>query len=137
MAFTKKKEEAVSPVIGVILMVAITLILAAVITVLVLGIGGNESTSKIVSVNLIRDNGPPATSTMTAIFNGGKDAASTTNISFFVGGVDKGGMCMSGTCQGIEIGCKTSFTPGVKPATVMVVGSFTDGSKQILLQKSL
>ena len=41
MVFTKKNEEAVSPVIGVILMVAITVILAAVIAAFVFGMAGN------------------------------------------------------------------------------------------------
>ena len=40
-----KDEEAVSPVIGVILMVAITVILAAVIAAFVFGMGGNLSES--------------------------------------------------------------------------------------------
>ena len=40
MKFTKN-EEAVSPVIGVILMVAITVILAAVIAAFVFGMAGN------------------------------------------------------------------------------------------------
>jgi archaeal type IV pilus assembly protein PilA len=40
-----KDEEAVSPVIGVILMVAITVILAAVIAAFVFGMGGNLSTA--------------------------------------------------------------------------------------------
>jgi len=38
-------DEAVSPVIGVILMVAITVILAAVIGAFVLGIGGSQETA--------------------------------------------------------------------------------------------
>jgi len=38
-------EDAVSPVIGVILMVAITVILAAVIGAFVLGIGGNQESA--------------------------------------------------------------------------------------------
>jgi len=37
----KQDERAVSPVIGVILMVAVTVILAAVVSMLVLGMGGN------------------------------------------------------------------------------------------------
>ena len=41
MAFTRKNEDAVSPVIGVILMVAITVILAAVIAAFVFGMAGN------------------------------------------------------------------------------------------------
>ena len=40
-----KDEEAVSPVIGVILMVAITVILAAVIAAFVFGMGGNLTTA--------------------------------------------------------------------------------------------
>jgi flagellin-like protein len=43
-------EEAVSPVIGVILMVAITVILAAVIGAFVLGIGSNQEAAPQVSI---------------------------------------------------------------------------------------
>ncbi|MCT8337458.1 type IV pilin [Methanoculleus sp. Afa-1] len=42
----KQNEEAVSPVIGVILMVAITVILAAVIAAFVFGMAGNVGTTK-------------------------------------------------------------------------------------------
>jgi len=44
------KEEAVSPVIGVILMVAITVILAAVIGAFVFGMAGNVQSTKTVAV---------------------------------------------------------------------------------------
>ena len=49
MAFTKN-DQAVSPVIGVILMVAITVILAAVIAAFVFGMAGNISKTKVVAV---------------------------------------------------------------------------------------
>ena len=49
MKFTKTNEEAVSPVIGVILMVAITVILAAVIAAFVFGMAGNISKTKVVA----------------------------------------------------------------------------------------
>ena len=42
----RNNEEAVSPVIGVILMVAITVILAAVIAAFVFGMAGNDSEDK-------------------------------------------------------------------------------------------
>ena len=48
MKFTKN-DEAVSPVIGVILMVAITVILAAVIAAFVFGMAGNISKTKVVA----------------------------------------------------------------------------------------
>ncbi len=46
MVYTRKNDEAVSPVIGVILMVAITVILAAVIAAFVFGMSGNISKTK-------------------------------------------------------------------------------------------
>ncbi len=54
MRLFRRNEEAVSPVIGVILMVAITVILAAVIAAFVFGLGGNTQqapTSSIVAAN--------------------------------------------------------------------------------------
>lgn len=54
MRIFSKNEEAVSPVIGVILMVAITVILAAVIAAFVFGLGGSQSaapTASIVAAN--------------------------------------------------------------------------------------
>ena len=49
---TRKNDEAVSPVIGVILMVAITVILAAVIAAFVFGMSGNISKTKVVAVTV-------------------------------------------------------------------------------------
>ncbi len=46
----KKNEEAVSPVIGVILMVAITVILAAVIAAFVFGLGGTQVAAPTASI---------------------------------------------------------------------------------------
>jgi len=46
-----RDDDAVSPVIGVILMVAITVILAAVIASFVLGLGGQQSTAPQASFN--------------------------------------------------------------------------------------
>ena len=50
-------ERAVSPVIGVILMVAITVILAAVIGAFVLGIGGDQNATPQASISLDADDG--------------------------------------------------------------------------------
>ncbi|VVB87866.1 Uncharacterised protein [uncultured archaeon] len=46
----RKNEEAVSPVIGVILMVAITVILAAVIAAFVFGLGGSQQAAPTASI---------------------------------------------------------------------------------------
>ena len=47
-----KNEDAVSPVIGVILMVAITVILAAVIAAFVFGMAGNIQKTKVVAATV-------------------------------------------------------------------------------------
>ncbi len=53
----KRREEAVSPVIGVIMMVAITVILAAVVGAFAFGLGGN-SDSKAPTVAILAGNYP-------------------------------------------------------------------------------
>jgi len=61
MRIFRRNEDAVSPVIGVILMVAITVILAAVIAAFVFGLGGqqqNAPTASIVASNYPDTTGP-------------------------------------------------------------------------------
>ena len=48
----RKNEDAVSPVIGVILMVAITVILAAVIAAFVFGLGGTQQSAPTASITV-------------------------------------------------------------------------------------
>jgi len=72
MAFTRKNDEAVSPVIGVILMVAITVILAAVIAAFVFGMSGNITKTKIVAVTAQQ----PDSAHITITYQGGQDAGS-------------------------------------------------------------
>ncbi len=74
---TRKNDEAVSPVIGVILMVAITVILAAVIAAFVFGMSGNISKTKTVAVTVQKVN---ATS-ISVMNNGGQDASSLTELN--------------------------------------------------------
>jgi flagellin-like protein len=63
-------EDAVSPVIGVILMVAITVILAAVIGTFVLGLGGNVSSAPQAQLSFQYDQG---TTEVTIIHDGGDE----------------------------------------------------------------
>ena len=77
MVVTRKNDEAVSPVIGVILMVAITVILAAVIAAFVFGMSGNISKTKIVAVTVQKVDATH----ITIMNNGGQDGASLTQLS--------------------------------------------------------
>jgi flagellin-like protein len=67
----EKNEEAVSPVIGVILMVAITVILAAVIAAFVFNIGGSQE--KAPTSSIVASNNPDTTTTDLKISHKGGD----------------------------------------------------------------
>jgi len=65
----RENEEAVSPVIGVILMVAITVILAAVIAAFVFGMAGNVQSTKVVAVTATQQG-----NNIIVTYQGGADA---------------------------------------------------------------
>ncbi|MGA2162448.1 MAG: type IV pilin N-terminal domain-containing protein [Methanoregula sp.] len=128
MAFTRKNEEAVSPVIGVILMVAITVILAAVIAAFVFGMAGNIQKTHIVSITAQR-----VSSGIMLTNNGGQDVGSLSSISVNVTGNTSQPQSLA-TAVGSQITVLTTSTP---PTNVVVIGTFSDGSSQILLQTQL
>jgi len=133
MAFTKKNEEAVSPVIGVILMVAITVILAAVIAAFVFGMAGNINKTKVVSATLSRLN----TTAVTAVYQGGQDSGSLQSITWTVNGATvTGGTQDAGTGSILPIGNTTTF-PAAANAKIIGVGLFTDGSQQVLIDTTI
>ncbi len=78
-----KDEEAVSPVIGVILMVAITVILAAVIAAFVFGMGGNLSTAP-PSVSLVASSNSASSGADVVIKHTGGDALAGSDWKFSV-----------------------------------------------------
>jgi len=139
MAFTKKNEDAVSPVIGVILMVAITVILAAVIAAFVFGMAGNISKTKIVAVTAQK----VSSILIVVTNNGGQDAGSFTsaNITVSPGATQYSpGSTTEGTMTGnpIAVGCTTRVNGNFPGRTqVLVVGSFNDGSQQVLLDTTV
>ena len=122
MKYTKN-DEAVSPVIGVILMVAITVILAAVIAAFVFGMAGNITKTKVVSVTIHR-----TTDTEFTVTNmGGQDAALLTNIEITGDGV-------TADTLGTTVGSTKIFTitTGAQKH-VIATGTFNDGSRQVIL----
>ena len=126
-----KNEDAVSPVIGVILMVAITVILAAVIAAFVFGMAGNIQKTKVVSATLGRIN----STAISATFQGGQDAGSVQCINWSANG---GTVTTQGSYTGatLAIGNTTTFlaTPNAK---VVGVGFFTDGSQQVVIDTKI
>ena len=117
-------ESAVSPVIGVILMVAITVILAAVIAAFVFGMVGTMQTTKVIAVTVKQVN----TTSISVMNMGGQDIGSLISINV------TGDLTTPGTV-GNYVGNKKefTFTAGSGQKSVMVIGLFADGSQQVLL----
>jgi flagellin-like protein len=127
MAFTRKNEEAVSPVIGVILMVAITVILAAVIAAFVFGMAGNIQKTHIVQFTVSR-----GTAGVTATFQGGQDAGSLISTNWSSDGGVTNYKSVNNT-----IGNTFTFPTTITPAHVIGVGTFSDGSNQVVIDTTV
>ena len=141
-----KNDEAVSPVIGVILMVAITVILAAVIAAFVFGMSGNVRKTKVVAATALMttDGGIDVT------YQGGPDTDSLTaiNITAPNGSVwyttdSMGTLAASGSASAPpRVGAVMKLIPISPPSAsdwppgqkhIVVVGTFNDGSVQVIL----
>jgi len=142
-----KNEEAVSPVIGVILMVAITVILAAVIAAFVFGMAGNVQTTKTVGLNLQKD----GTALQVTIL-GGPDLPTLSYLKVTIDGEET--VYTKGTSKTLATGTTSISSPGafsvgdvfktedgLLPITgykhIVVVGHFSDGQDQMLADKQL
>ena len=149
----RENEEAVSPVIGVILMVAITVILAAVIAAFVFGMGSNVGTTKTVAVT-VNQNGDDIILT----YHGGADASTLNYLTITVEAgatvpseagatddkltkvtKDKTGTLDTTRPDGAEKGLNVGAVMKMeKMGTdqrdhVVVVGHFADGSDHVVL----
>lgn len=128
MRFTER-EEAVSPVIGVILMVAITVILAAVIAVFVFGLAGDLETSAQKDVTV--KTGVSQNGSVTYQIFAGADVDKITHISYTngTGSFDNATSYDVSKVGTIEI---TSYPKAGE--NVVFTAFFTDGSSQVVAQ---
>ena len=140
----KQNEEAVSPVIGVILMVAITVILAAVIAAFVFGMTDSVQTQKNVAVGLQKDG-----VNLQVTIQGGADVASLEWLKVTVDGTDYYTIDDERTLDVETDNSKTaSLSVGNvfylydkmeqdQPKRVVVTGHFSDGHEQMLTDGNL
>jgi FlaG/FlaF family flagellin (archaellin) len=149
-----KNDYAVSPVIGVILMVCITVILSAVIASFVFGMTGQVSKQKVVATTVQQ----PTGTTVIVTYQGGQDAQSfdyalvtveqdfgKTDVTYTHGLIYKGSEPTVGIPATTGVGSATDNILGTRVGStltahgsfteknhVVVVGYFTDTSSQVL-----
>ncbi len=127
MAFTKKNEEAVSPVIGVILMVAVTVILAAIIAMFVFNMAGSMQSPKTVGMTLTQN----ATGFGVGTITGGPDLKSLYQVNVSLNGAEAV-FIPSGS---IAVGKYNTTASSVVGQRVQLIGYYTDGSTAIIIDK--
>jgi len=128
-----RNDEAVSPVIGVVLMVAITVILAAVISTYVFGMTTSVPKEYVVGATFQQLD----TDHVTITYIGGQDAASVTNLTVSINSLYAGTI---GSDDGsvLKVGCSTTFTANpphsfVRNTHVVTTAHFLDGTSQVIL----
>ena len=125
----KMDEKGVSPVIGVILMVAATIVIAAVVMGMLGGFKAPAS-SKAVAISASRVNNSYVDFTLTAIEPAG------TNIDSIncTAGCDANSGNISNPTVGVTWTAKTSGTP---PVHVVLTAHFTDGTTQVVFDSKV
>lgn len=134
----RKNEDAVSPVVGVILMVAITVVLAAIIAAFVFGMGSSIKRTYLVAATATQN----GTNDISITYQGGTDAASVTSMSCTVVPARGSGMntwtspALSSPAVGTVAGC-TACASTFKNDTVSCTATFADGSTQVILDAQI
>ncbi len=149
MKAIRNEEEAVSPVIGVILMVAIVVILAAVIAAFVFGMAGTTTTTKNVAVTVAHGETASGTPVDTYVITiqGGADLAKVTLMQYSVDGAtkaavtDETGTAIASPGAGylavgdlVTTGDQSALTT-LSGHRLILTASFDDGSEQVIFDK--
>lgn len=134
MEVFRKDERAVSPIIAVILMVAITIVLAAVIASFVYGYTGSlEREKKVTATAHFTARG--GTKTIIVTYHGGPDQDEVQSLKVYASTVD-GATITSETTLSTTIGSHVRLTNNVADKGknhVIVKATFNDGTDQVIL----
>lgn len=137
-------EKGVSPVIGVILMVAITVILAAVIASFVFGMG--QSVKRTYNVAAVAqaidsDGENDGTDAIVITYHGGPDAQYVTKVTYSIDGEPSTELCSDSSGVDCEAGVSAKYpslgTAGAGEHSVIVAATFQDGTEQVILSTSV
>jgi flagellin-like protein len=129
-----KNDEAVSEVIGTILIIALVVTLAAIIGAMVFGLVGNLQQTHIVGVSAVRFN----QTHITVTFNGGEKADQLNWLNITVNGAIRPSLGTFGSTTSLGVGNSTTVTGNTSGNDhVIVVGNFADGTQQVVLDTIL
>ena len=136
MQYAKKADSAVSPVIGTILMVAITVILVAIVAATVMPMVGGTTSAATVGV-MVK---PSSEGQITVTFTGG-DIANIVKVQAFGPGDTEDSDCKNVVEGSPTIGQTCYSENGVgnegETGDVKLVAYFSDGTQQIIWQGKL
>jgi len=150
MCLTKKNDEAVSPVVGVILMVAITVILAAVVATFVFGMAGDTQKPHIVMLELKKMN----PTTMLVVNYGGQGSGQLESVNVIAPQefklTDFDGSVITATASGEDYIASSVATPSVGSSLylistdewsastrIVLTGEFGNDNPEILVDKTI
>ena len=123
----RQNEEAVSPVIGVILMVAVTVILAGIIATYVFGMAGNIPKPGYIAIQGERLPGTQGV----ALTNLGGETSNLKSMDIWINGVNS-------YVMPIGVGqSKIDALVGTAPTKYVVVATWLDGKQTVVFDKIL
>ncbi|MCS7118903.1 MAG: type IV pilin N-terminal domain-containing protein [Archaeoglobaceae archaeon] len=140
----RNDERGVSPVIGVVLMVAITVILAAIVASFVFGMAGTMKRTYNLAASAEKICGAGGCN-ISIVYHGGPDHQYLNGTRVSV--IKKDGTTSSLSCLGnlnninsapdVGASCISAYSPGDVPYTVVVGAVFRDGTEQVILRTSI
>lgn len=129
-------EEAVTPIIATVLLVAMTVILAAVVMAMVFGMTGDVTKTKIVGFAVHKENA----NAISVVNHGGQDQSALVKYSIVTVPFNTTGI--AGVQSKPAVGSNATAVPVTAGAyagntRVRVIGEFTDGTSQIMLDTAV
>ena len=129
MKVSTKKNDGVSPVIGTILLVAITVVLVAIISAVVMGMTGGIGTSHVVGVKVAQGNDTSAGEPTLLVTITGGDTTGLGNLTVY------NGSTMVNELPAGSVGVPVTFNGTglhtLGSTSISVVGTFSDGNQTI------
>jgi len=131
MKLSTKKNDGVSPVIGTILLVAITVVLVAIIAAVVMGMTGDVGTSHIVGIKAQDAQNSPGNISITFLSG---STAGLTNLTVFNSTSTSGVIVTPSPGSSFVIGQSYLAPVGAGQQKITIVGVFSDGNQTLLTQ---